>query len=128
MNKPHITTSETAIALDILSSENGPFTAAELAGRLYLTGSRETQRRRIRAIVKRLRDDGAMIIATLAGGYQMTRNEAAWRDYLEGRQIEAKKTLGSTYKKKRQILSDKAGQGLLFSQKINMGVATMEVA
>ncbi len=128
MTKPNITTIETAECLRLLSNAADPIVAADLAGRLYLTGSRETQRRHVRAIVKQLRDNGSMIVATLCGGYFLTNDPHLWRDYLEGRQIDAKRVLGITHKRKR-MLTDAAGQGVLFKPpRIACGVASMGVS
>ena len=78
----------------------------------------------MRAIVKQLRDEGAMIAATLQNGYFLTEDLQLYRDYLDGRQIDAKKVMGVTGKRKRMLI-DRAGQGLLFTQRIRCGVATM---
>jgi len=123
MAKINITASEAAECLRILESATEPIVAADLARKLYLPGSRESQRRHVRAIVKHLRDNGSQIVATLWGGYFLTEDSQLWRDYLEGRQIDAKRILGETHKRKR-MLADAAGQGLLFSQRISCGVAT----
>ena len=97
--------------------------AAKLAARLFLPGNRETQRRHIRAIVKLLRDNGSRIIATLWGGYFLTDDPQLWRDYLEGRQIDAKRILGETHRRKR-MLADAQGQRMLFDNRTRCGVAT----
>ncbi len=126
MSRPNITTFEAARCLSLLESAEGPIVAAELAQRLYLAGSRETQRRHVRAIVKHLRDNGSQIIATLQGGYFLTQDSQVWRDYLEGRQIDAKRVLGETHKRKR-MLTDAAGQGVLFEQRVSRGCASCVV-
>lgn len=97
--------------------------AAALAAALWLSGNRESQRRHVRAIVEHLRDNGSMIVATLQQGYWLTEDSQLWKDYLEGRQIDAKRVLGETHKRKR-MLADAKGQGLLFGQKVCCGVAT----
>jgi len=109
--------------LNILELAEEPIVAAELAQRLYLTGSRETQRRHVREIIKHLRDNSSQIIATLWGGYYLTADLKLWRDYLEGRQIDAKRILGQTHKRKR-MLTDAAGQGTLFNNRRICGCAT----
>jgi len=53
----------------------------------------------------------------------MCIRDSLWRDYLEGRQIDAKRILGETGKRKK-MLSDAKGQGMLFEQRIQMGCAT----
>lgn len=118
MSQVNITTTEAARCLGILEAASEPIVAADLAGRLYLSGSRETQRRRVRAIVEQLRDSGSMIIAANTSGYWLTEDEQLWADYLDGRQIEAKRVLGDTHKKKR-MLADRNGQGLLFKPPVN---------
>ena len=107
-------TSEEALCLDMLKAASEPMTAAEIGRRLELAGSRETQRRHVRAIVKSLRETGAMIVATLQGGYWVTDDEQLWRDYLEGRSIDARRILGEAHKQKKQ-LADATGQQLLFN-------------
>jgi len=105
------TTDQAAECLRILKAAEQPIVAADLAKRIRLAGSRETQRRKVRAIVKQLRDSGAMIVATLQGGYLLTDDVKIWRDYLNGRQIDAKKVLGKTHRTKKMI-TDGQGQGL----------------
>lgn len=123
MIKPNITTPEIANCLSILESANKPLVAADLAKKLGLSGSRETQRRHIRAIIKHLRNNGSKIIATLWGGYFLTTDPQLWRDYLEGREITAKRIFGETHKRKRR-LTDSQGQGVLFDLRQRGGVAT----
>ncbi len=126
MTKLNITTLEAAKCLSFLESADEPLVAAELARKLRLSGSRESQRRHVRALVEHLRDNGSMIIATLQNGYWLTEDSALWRDYLEGRQIDAKRILGETHKRKR-TLADAQGQGLLFEQRLCCGCATCGV-
>ena len=122
MNKANITTLEAARCLSLLETAAEPMVAAKLARRLRLAGSRETQRRHVRAVVKYLRDNGSHIVATLTGGYWLTENDEIWRDYLEGRQIDAKRILGETHKRKR--IAGSQGQGTLFDIRVCCGVAT----
>lgn len=112
--------------MTILESANEPIVAASIAARLYLSGSRETQRRHVRALVKQLRENGSMIVATLQGGYFLTDDEKIWQDYLAGRQIDAKKLIGLTHSQIK-MLRDNRGQGLLFNNRIQCGVATVGV-
>lgn len=123
MIRPDITTSEAARCLELLESAAGPIVAADLAYRLRLAGSRESQRRHVRRIVNRLRDNGSKIVANRKDGYFITEDPKVLRDYLEGCQIGAKKVLGVTHKRKR-MLADSNGQGLLFTQRIRCGVAS----
>jgi len=113
MIKPNVTTYETAGCLRILEKVEEPIVAADLARRLYLAGNRETQRRHIRAIVEHLRKNGCWIVATLQAGYWLTKNYELWRDYLEGRQIDAKRILGETHKRKKCLPIVKARAGSL---------------
>lgn len=123
MSEPNITTDEAARCLAILESAAEPMTAALLAARLYLSGSRETQRRHVRALIKHLRDKcGSHIIATLWGGYLLTDDMQIWRDYINGRQIDAKRILAVTHKRKRILAGN--DQGVLFDNRIRCGVAT----
>lgn len=111
----------------ILRAAAQPMVAAELAAKMNLAGCRETQRRHVRAIIKQLRDGGEMIVADLSGGYWLTDDITLYKDYLEGRQIDAKKILGDTHKKKNVILQDTSGQELLFDNRVPAGCATVAV-
>ena len=115
MNQSNVTSDEAAACLALLKVADRPRVAAEIAELLNLTGSRETQRRHVRAIVKQLRDDGEMIVATLSGGYWLTDDVRLWRDYLEGRKIDAKKLIGHAHKKIK-MATDGISQGLLFGR------------
>ena len=97
--------------------------AAGLAARLYLCGSRETQRRHVRAIIEYLRNAGNWIVATNSEGYSLTADPGAWRNYQQRRQNNAKHTLAVTHRRKR-MLTDGKSQGVLFEQRIRCGVAT----
>jgi hypothetical protein len=123
MSKPNITIAEISRCLELLRNADEPMVAADLAVRLELPGCRETRRRHVRAIVKQLRDDGAMIVATLQGGYWLTKDDALFRDYIEGRQIDAKRILADTHRKKKQLLDSKS-QGFLFQQTMTGGFVT----
>lgn len=112
MNKD-CTTSEAADVLRLIK-EHGPVLAIEIADRLGFTGSRETKRRHVRAIVQHLRNEcGEMIVANAMGGYYLTNDKTIWQSYLNGRQIEAKIILSQTHKKLKMV-TDSKGQGLLF--------------
>ena len=54
-----------------------------------------------------------MIVAVGSRGYYLTEDPDIWKQYLDGRQIEAKKVMGETHKRKK-IAADSKGQGLLF--------------
>lgn len=113
MKPNHCNADEAARCLRIIK-EAGPIAAADLAARLGAAGKRETQRRHVRAIVQHLRNScGAMIVANLADGYFVTDDRKIWQDYLNGRQIDAKKVLGRTHRQLRMV-TDAKGQGLLF--------------
>ena len=113
-----ITTGDELVScLSILKSQ--PMTAAQIAARLRLSGCRETQRRSVRAMVEVLRDKGCRIVATNRDGYFLTTDEKVWRDYLEGRQIDAKTVLGRTHGQIRQMRFK--AQGLLFGQRFTNG-------
>jgi len=127
VSKPNVTALEAARCLSVLESAREPIVAVELASRLGLSGSRETQRRHVRAIIEHLRNNGSMIVAALQNGYFLTEDTQLWRDYLEGRQIDAKRILGETHKQKR-ILTDSKGQGILFEQRIFCGCASCDFA
>lgn len=123
MSERNVTTQEVAECLVVLQQAAGPMTAAELSGQLYMQGLRETQRRHVRAIIKRLRDNGSMIVANLAGGYWLTKDHRLWSDYLEGRQIDAKRVLGETYGRQRKARARR--QEFLFDMRIPAGCVTI---
>ncbi len=102
--------------LAILKNRNTPIVAADIAKQLKLAGNRETRRRRVRAIIKHLRDEcGAKIVATLGGGYMITDDDRIWQEYLEGKLIDAKRIIGSASAKKRKAITNRKGQGFLFA-------------
>lgn len=121
MSKPNITTSEVARCLSILESANEPIVAAELARRLFLGGSRETQRRHVRAIIEQLRDNGCWIVATNSDGYLLTDDPHQWRAYQEQRQIGAKRIFAVTHRRKK-MLTYPNGQGALFGPVVTCGI------
>lgn len=120
--KPNITTLELARCLSFLESAEEVMTAALLAAKLHLAGSRESQRRHVRALVKKLRDNGSMVVATLQDGYFLTEDPQLYQDYLEGRQIDAKSILGETHKRKRILTEVGSGQGVLFGPLVTTGI------
>jgi biotin operon repressor len=125
MNQSNPTADELSLCMRLLDEAEAPMLAIDIADRLYITGSHETKRRHVRALVQKLRDNGARIVATTADGYFLTEDESLWRDYLEGRQIDAKRILGETYKRKK-MLADSQGQGHLFTlPRIQAGCATV---
>lgn len=125
MSETNITTDETAQCLRVLQAARGPIVAAGLARRLRLHGCRETQRRHVRAIIEHLRKNGSWIVGLNPEGYFLTQDPQTWRDYNEGRQIDAKRIFAEVHKRKR-ILND-GKQELLFDTSIRCGVATMNV-
>jgi len=128
VTKPNITTCEAAECLRILESADSPIVAADLAAELGLAGCRETQRRHVRAIIKHLRDvNGSMIVATNQGGYFLTTDAELYKGYLEGRQIDAKQILGKTHRQKRMLVNSR-GQGMLFTERVSCGVASVAMA
>jgi len=106
-------TDDIARLLRIFEQAEGPMTAVQIAGRLGLDGSIETQRRAVRAMVKELRDHGHWVIATLTDGYALTKNAAIWKDYSEGRAVDARRIFWELSDRKKQMQDH--GQGLLFS-------------
>jgi biotin operon repressor len=99
--------------LAILEQADEPLTAVAIAERLRLHGCRETQRRVVRAMIKELRDRGYHIVATLTDGYALTRDDGIWKDYTDGRLIDAKRILAEVSRRNRD--RQDRGQGLLFS-------------
>ena len=116
MGKPNITSDLAASCLAVLEAADAPLRAIAIARRLHLAGSRETQRRHVRAVVKLLRDKGCRIAASLHGGYFLAEEDDVWRAYLRSRQIDAKIVLGVTHKQNR-MLTTASGQGLLFGRR-----------
>lgn len=109
-----ITSTEAARCQAILEAQDQPITAIQIAVRLGLAGCRESRRRRVRAIIKHLREVcGVRIVATLSGGYWITEDDNIWRQWLEDRAIDAKIVLGEVYRRKKAAAE--RGQGLLFA-------------
>ena len=124
MNEPNVATEQAAGCLRILKQAERFMTAAEIACQLGIGGEHETQRRHIRAIVKQLRDNGSMIVANTQDGYWLTQDPKIWQDYNEHRAIDAKVMLAEVSRRKK-MLADKKGQGLLFNNRIAAGCATV---
>lgn len=99
--------------LRLFEAAGAPMTAVQIAGRLKLDGSIETQRRTVRGWVKELRDHGHWVVATLSDGYALTRDAGTWKDYSEHRTIDARRIFWEVSDRKKQM-SD-GNQGLLFS-------------
>ncbi len=121
MDRGKATTYELSDCLAVLTTADKPLTAAEIAAKLGLAGCRETQRRRVRAFIKLLRDKGCQIIATQQDGYSVAKNDRMCWGYLDSRQIYAKRLLGVTHKRKR-MLTTARGQGLLFGRRMMTGL------
>ena len=106
-------TDDLARLLRIFEQAEGPMTAVQIAAKLRLEGSVETQRRTVRGWVKELRDHGHWIVATLIEGYALTKNAGIWKDYSEHRTIDARRIFWELSDRKKQM-SD-GNQGLLFA-------------
>jgi len=122
----NITTDEMGQVLRTLQQSNVFILAIDIAARLGLRGNHESNRRHIRSIVKKLREDGSKIISNMTDGYFLTDDDAIYREWLNDKTIDAKTILAKIHKAK-QMLKDSAGQGLLFSQKIHDGCALIGV-
>ena len=108
------TTDDCAIVLQVLKAAAGAMSAIEIAERAGITGKHETRRRKIRAIVSRLRDGGHWICSSIHDGYYMARDRAEWRRYQGERMDDAKHTIGDA-SRITKTLTDSTGQGFLFS-------------
>jgi len=109
-----------SLTLSILQRANAPMTAIEIAAMLHLDGCRESQRRRVRAIIEELRNRGVKVVANQTAGCWIAKNEEQWRDYLEGRMIEAKHQIGEAYNRKQCTYED--GTIAMFGQCVSVGV------
>jgi len=117
-----VTTLEAAKCRRLLETAFEWLTAAQIAAYLQLAGKRETQRRHVRAIIRQLRDNGSKIVASLQGGYWLTKDDdSLWKDYNEHRQIHAKRIIGEAARRKKQIASP--GQEFLFDTRQPVGCA-----
>lgn len=122
MNRPTITTYNAAACLTILKAAGEPIVAADMAKRLGLGGSRESQRRRVREIVTHLRDQGEWIVAaTQGGGYLLTDDLIMWAAYNADRANKGKRVIGQSHNRSKAAV-DSQGQGLLF-QPVGAGLA-----
>jgi len=114
MGKREVTVDQAAECLSLLVIASGmPRTAASIARQLGLSGTRETQRRHVRAIIDHLRAGGCKVVGGSCG-YWLTDDEKTWRDYLDSRQIGAKAVLGVTGQRKRESVRHSSGQKPLF--------------
>lgn len=109
----NVTSREAAACLRLLKAERRFVPAIEIARRIGLDGSHETLRRRVRAIVKELREAGEWIVGKNPDGCYWTEDRSLWTDYQEGRKIDARRILGEAHRRQR-MATDAAGQGLLF--------------
>ncbi len=119
--KPTVTREELAACLTLLQQADGPMTAIELAEKLGLGGCRETKRRHVREILTRLREGGHWIVGLNPDGNCLTHDPAAWKAYCEGRISEAKRRIGQAHKRKKAMVADASGQGVLFAPRPCMG-------
>lgn len=110
--------------LSLLKKADGFLTAADLAARMQLKGGRETRRRRVRAIIQALRQAGTWIVGQNPEGYFLTADKVLWTDYLEGRQIDAKRILGEAHRR-RQTAGEFGGQGLLFAEAVKTALGAL---
>jgi len=115
-----ITTPELAACLAILQQADGPITAIEIAGKLHLDGCRESQRRHVRAIIEELRNKDCRIAANQRDGCWIAKNDQEWREYLEGRKIEAKRQIGEAHRRKK--CTYKNGTIAMFGQQVGVGI------
>ena len=116
-----ITTIELNRTIGMLKSQVDFISAIDLAKKLGVCGSHELKRRHVRRIIKQLRDGGHWIVATLAGGYFLTKDELLWKNYLEGRNIDAKRIIGEAAH--RKFIATRSGQGMLFDSRVHVGCA-----
>ena len=121
MTRPTITTCNAAGCLEILKAAAVPIVAADLAKRLGLAGSRESQRRQVRAIVTHLRGQGEWIVATTQGGYMLADDVRAWDRYNARRANAGKRVIGQSHHRTRAAI-DSQGQGLLFQPPAHCGI------
>jgi len=96
--------------IEILKAE--PIKAIKIAEKLGLVGSWERNRRKVRSLVKDLRDEGEWVIASLSWGYFLTTDFALWNDYVNNRKIDALRILAEVSKRKKVVV----GQGNLFEE------------
>lgn len=115
-----ITGPELAKTVSILQQATGPMTAIEVAARLGLAGCRESQRRHVRAIIEELRNKGVRIVANQIDGCWIAKGDQEWREYLEGRKIEAKQQIGEAHRRKKCCYED--GTTAMFGQQVGTGI------
>lgn len=120
MNRPTITTCNAADCLAILKAAAEPIVAADLGRRLGLAGSRESQRRQVRAIITLLRDQGEWIVATTQGGYMLADDRREWDRYNARRANSGKRVIGQSHHRTKAAI-DSHGQGLLFQPPTGIG-------
>ncbi len=111
-SKPITTPSQQSELLHILQAAAEPAPAIDLANTAGLSGSHESKRRKVRDLIKKLRDNGHWIVATIQGGYWLTKDKYLWQQYNEHRSIDAKVILADISRRK-QAQRDQP-QGMLF--------------
>lgn len=113
MRHNHYSSDQAAKVLRLIT-DCGPILAADLAIKIGLQGCRESNRRKIRAIVHYLKNEnGNKIVSNFIDGYWIAADDKEWQASLDSLQIGAKKTLAVTHKKLKMV-TDGRGQGLLF--------------
>jgi hypothetical protein len=112
--KPNINAEQLARTLTMLRESETPLLAVEIAGKLHLDGSHETQRRHVREIISELRNRAHWIVANLTSGYWLTTDPTLWADWCQNKMIDAKRIIGDAARRRQSALQDRNGQGMLF--------------
>ncbi len=114
IHKSPVSIAQATECLVVLSRAERPLVAAQIADRMGLAGSRETKRRKVRKIIRHLREvDGRWIVATLQDGYWLTDDPEIWKHRNEVRMIDGKRIIAEASRRQRMVTTA-SGQGLLF--------------
>ena len=117
---PIVNSEMAAACYGLLRASASPMTAAKIAESLGMGGCRETQRRHVRAIIKRLREAGCRVVADNKDGYQLTADDGLYARYLELQKRRATRRIGEAHG--RQMACYAGGQGALFGPVVCVGI------
>lgn len=122
IHKTPVSIAQATECLCVLARAERPLLAAEIADRMGMGGSHETKRRKVRKVIKHLRDvDGKWIVATLQEGYWLTADREIWRYRNERQKIDGQRIIAEASRRQKMIM-DASGQRLLFAPPAGVGV------
>ena len=107
-----------AILAHLVRHPDRPISAVELADAAGIPGLHETKRRRVRELIRELREQGRRVCAGSGHdtdcGLWLARDDAEWRAYLESRRSMLRFEFAELSRTQRAASERGAGQGTLF--------------